>query len=294
MEGGYPAKISEQFYEEGYSNNLDGMKRIYEENKPDNVGVIAATNLFNNACSLDNLEMAKWLYKIRPDLKVSSKEEYPFTYACANGNLEMAKWLLQIEPKIKISANNERAFYFACISNHVEIAKWLLKIKPDIKYYLDNDRIFKITCNKHSTNAINFLISLDPYRYEYDKKNKTCRVRTQKEIQNMKMRIPMLDYNLQGNPNKKGSVFSKLNQDMMKQITEYVPLYNSITPQKVTKGKRACKYGPRMANGKCPPKPKATTRKLRACKYGPRMADGKCPPKPKATTSKKLLGNPKP
>jgi hypothetical protein len=41
---------------------------------------------------------------------------------------------------------------------------------------------------------------------------------------------------------------------------------------------RACKYGERLSNGKCPKKP--TTRKLRACKYGERLSNGKCPKKP--------------
>jgi len=72
---------------------------------------------------------------------------------------------------------------------------------------------------------------------------------------------------------------------------------------KKTRKLRACKYGERLPNGKCPEKPKINprdsiiiirenlekpinennkkTRKLRACKYGERLPNGKCPEKPK-------------
>lgn len=45
---------------------------------------------------------------------------------------------------------------------------------------------------------------------------------------------------------------------------------------------RACKYGPRDEDGKCPKKPKAAkkARAKKACKYGPRDSDGYCPKKP--------------
>lgn len=41
---------------------------------------------------------------------------------------------------------------------------------------------------------------------------------------------------------------------------------------------RACKYGARLANGRCPPKPASAKP---ACAYGPRLANGRCPPKPR-------------
>jgi hypothetical protein len=50
-----------------------------------------------------------------------------------------------------------------------------------------------------------------------------------------------------------------------------------------------CKYGARLADGKCPKKPKSVkntpppkkTKSVRACKYGARLATGKCPTKTK-------------
>lgn len=60
--------------------------------------------------------------------------------------------------------------------------------------------------------------------------------------------------------------------------------------QSRSKGKRACKYGPRDEEGRCPKKPKAsagsksskrTAKAKPPCKYGPRDAEGHCPKKPK-------------
>jgi hypothetical protein len=61
--------------------------------------------------------------------------------------------------------------------------------------------------------------------------------------------------------------------------------------------KRACKYGPRDADGYCPKAPKVSrsskppkaARAKPTCKYGPRDANGFCPKKPKVTRDKKAI-----
>ena len=61
--------------------------------------------------------------------------------------------------------------------------------------------------------------------------------------------------------------------------------------------KRACKYGPRDANGFCPKAPKVSrsskppkaARAKPTCKYGPRDANGYCPKKPKVARDKKAI-----
>lgn len=66
-------------------------------------------------------------------------------------------------------------------------------------------------------------------------------------------------------------------------------------PLKRAASKRACKYGPRDADGYCPKKPasSSTSKPPRAprakppCKYGPRDASGYCPKKPKAPKREK-------
>lgn len=50
------------------------------------------------------------------------------------------------------------------------------------------------------------------------------------------------------------------------------------------RGQRACKYGPRGADGYCPKKPRSAGGG-RPCKYGPRGADGYCPKRPTGGSS---------
>ena len=88
---------------------------------------------FIKACVDNKVELAKQLLKERKDdidLNIISKnKEDIFRYSCYYGNLEMAKWLLEIKPNIDISAENEYAFRHACIKEHIELVKWLLRME---------------------------------------------------------------------------------------------------------------------------------------------------------------------
>ena len=48
------------------------------------------------ACSNGHIEIVKWLISIRPDIDISSKNDYAFLIACYNGNIEVAKWLCSL------------------------------------------------------------------------------------------------------------------------------------------------------------------------------------------------------
>jgi hypothetical protein len=83
-------------------------------------------------CENDYLEVAKWLFQIKPTIDVSIDSEKIFRTVCENDYLEMAQWLLQIKPTIDISAENEYAFRMACKIGHLGVARWLVQLKPDI------------------------------------------------------------------------------------------------------------------------------------------------------------------
>lgn len=56
------------------------------------------------------MEGAKTLFRMKPEINVSSMNELTFRMACYNGHLEVAKWLLSIKPNIDVS-KFEHNFY---------------------------------------------------------------------------------------------------------------------------------------------------------------------------------------
>ena len=90
---------------------------------------------FRWACLNGHLDIAQWLYKIKPTIDISANNEYDFRYACENGHLNVAQWLYQIKPTIDISAKDENAFRWACEDGHLDIAQWLQTLIPYGLYY---------------------------------------------------------------------------------------------------------------------------------------------------------------
>ena len=125
-------------------------------------------------CYKGDLEGAKRLLEIYPEIDISYDEECAFDDACINGYLEIAKWLLELKPNINISICSEQPFRYACINNHLELAKWLLSVKPDINISADNDGAFRWVCRYKHLEVAKWLQSLKPYLYviEYSKNGK--------------------------------------------------------------------------------------------------------------------------
>jgi hypothetical protein len=68
-------------------------------------------------------------------INISPDNEHAFRCACENGHLELAQWLYQIKPTINISAYNEEAFRLACSYGHFDVAQWLQSLTPYGLYY---------------------------------------------------------------------------------------------------------------------------------------------------------------
>ena len=100
---------------------------------------------FRNACYGGHLEVAQWLYQIKPTLNISECNEYAFQCACGNGHLLVAQWLYQVKPTLDISADNEFAFLSACVNGHIQVAQWLQSLNPNtyiiINNFIENNKI---------------------------------------------------------------------------------------------------------------------------------------------------------
>ena len=90
---------------------------------------------FIDACENGNLDVAQWLYQIKPTIDISVDQEAAFCYACQNGHLDVAQWLYQIKPTIDISAKKKEAFRKACENGHLDVAQWLQTLMPYGLYY---------------------------------------------------------------------------------------------------------------------------------------------------------------
>ena len=92
------------------------------------------------------------LYTIKPTIGC----EVAFRYACIYGHLEVAQWLYKIKPTIDISAENEYAFVRTCQYRNLEVAQWLQTLMPYGLYYtFEVDNQNKIT--SYSTKKLNYL-----------------------------------------------------------------------------------------------------------------------------------------
>ena len=66
--------------------------------------------LFRDLCTDNKIEMAKWLYQVRPEVFAES-DHSPFIYACEFGHYHIAKWIQSIRPYNYVICRNWRSSY---------------------------------------------------------------------------------------------------------------------------------------------------------------------------------------
>ena len=152
--------LCEAFCEACENNQIDTAKWLFTL-KPD-INISVDDEFFRLTCAKDHLELAKWLLTIKPDIDISAENEYVFMMACSNGHIDIAKWLLEIKPDIDISTKDDFAFLMACSNGYLEIAKWLLKIKPDIDISAKNEFPFRFSCYNGHIAIAKWLYSIKP------------------------------------------------------------------------------------------------------------------------------------
>ncbi len=114
-----------------YYGHLHVVKWLLEIN-PD-IDIFAYKNYaFLNACQNQRLFVAQYLYSIDNSVVYkSSLEDYKelFSELCADNKIEMAKWLYQVRPEV-FAESDHTPFVYACEFGHYHIAKWIQSIKP--------------------------------------------------------------------------------------------------------------------------------------------------------------------
>jgi hypothetical protein len=176
---------------------------------------------FIKFCEHGDLEGAKNLLQLYPDINISDGNEYIFRKVCLRGHLEIAKWLLSVKPDINISVQNDWAFRVACYNGKLEVAKWLLSVNRNINISANNDEAFRNACYCVHLKIAKWLQSLNPWLYviEYDlNENYTGYKIRSKEEANWEKRKNALYLTHQ----EKTNVLYQLPIDIAKSVTLFV------------------------------------------------------------------------
>jgi hypothetical protein len=157
--------LYEQFCDACKIGNIETAKQLILESQPPYTKIDISANCeqpFHLACANKQLEMAKWLLTVKPDINISAADEYAFRIACENEDLEMAKWLLTVKPDINISINDEEILITACKNSNLELVEWLFIIKPDIDISRQNNKPFIEAVMGKFFEIIKYLLSKKP------------------------------------------------------------------------------------------------------------------------------------
>ncbi len=119
-----------------HQGELDMAQWVFALISGDDVDIDIYENAFIGTCHGGYLEVSKWLLKIKPEIDVSSDDEYAFIGACKCGHMKTVKWLLEIKPDIDVTANEHSAFTESSRWDKFNVAKFLKDLRPDV-YNLD-------------------------------------------------------------------------------------------------------------------------------------------------------------
>jgi ankyrin repeat protein len=118
--------------------------------------------IFKDACHVSgNVEIAKFILEVNPDIEISSNEEFIFRGVCKNGHLEIAMWLINLKPDIDITTYSNYAFREACNNKHSKVTEWFLKIHPNMTIDL-YEYAFRCYCFNNNLELAKYILELNP------------------------------------------------------------------------------------------------------------------------------------
>ena len=157
--------MKKNFIDLSKEGNLEKLKEIYAES-PEIYSYIRNHDNFDSpflyACKNGKINVAKWFFKIMPNINVSAIDDWAFRESCKNGHKHVCEWLLEINPDINISKNNDIIFRETCEAGQTEMAKWLFKIKPNIDISTWNEYAFLAACSNGHLETIKWLLEIKP------------------------------------------------------------------------------------------------------------------------------------
>lgn len=144
------------------NGNLDIIKCLYSY--ADDIEIFHYESHFIQACSLGHLDVAKYIFSLKPTINIHARSDKAFMLACENGHIEIVKWFYQLEPdaKINIHVGSDHLLHKACRRNHLKVVKFLYQLslsQPDRFYHGVIKTSFNISCKHGHLEISQFLYS---------------------------------------------------------------------------------------------------------------------------------------
>lgn len=130
--------------------------------------LITNSYAFQLICESGDLDVAKYLIKLCPDIVEESTMYSGFIRACIGGQLHIVEWLITIKPNIDIIAYDNMAFNLACYKGHANIVKWIYNKQPNMDISINNDYNFKLVCKYNYIDIVEWFCQIKQDRYRIE------------------------------------------------------------------------------------------------------------------------------
>lgn len=113
--------------------------------------------MFKVSCEKGNLEIAKMIHQLYPDLDIRDDDNEAAYSAAANGHLHIIKYLMDTDDGLDIC---DRAITAACENGHLKILKYIAKTTELEADYNSHDAVvFRSACENGHLNIISYMIA---------------------------------------------------------------------------------------------------------------------------------------
>lgn len=149
----------------------NAIKWMYTENKIDKNLLVEDEYIFISCCVSGNLNLAKLLLEINPNINLEANDNVAFDIICENGLLKFAKWMISKNPNMFSTPNTEKniglynstALINSCKNGHFKMVKWLLTIRLHIFIENDFNEGFYEACVNGHLKLAQWLYKKSPY-----------------------------------------------------------------------------------------------------------------------------------